>query len=87
MTLRGHWSACSVVVRQVFHALAFGARGISYFACWTPVNVELADVQRFSHGLIERGQPTRHYDEAKRLNRAAPMSTAYGDGMTFRSRV
>jgi hypothetical protein len=56
---------------QAFHALAFGARGISYFAYWTPVNVEYADVQKFRHGLIEKGKPTEHYFEAMRLNQAA----------------
>jgi hypothetical protein len=54
---------------QVFHALAYGARGFSYFAYWTPVHVEHADVMKFRHGLIERGAPTRHYAEAARLNR------------------
>jgi hypothetical protein len=55
---------------QVFHALAYGARGISYFAYWTPVHVEHADVMKFRTGLIEEGKPTRHYAEATRLNRA-----------------
>jgi hypothetical protein len=54
---------------QVFHALAYGARGISYFAYWTPMHVEHAVVMGFRHGLIERGAPTRHYAEAARLNR------------------
>ena len=56
---------------QALHALAFGARGISYFAYWTPVNVEYADTFKFRHGLIEGGQPTEHYFEAGRVNRAA----------------
>jgi hypothetical protein len=56
---------------QVFHALAYGARGISYFAYWTPVNVEFAAIMQFRHGLIENGVETRHYDEAARINRAA----------------
>jgi hypothetical protein len=54
---------------QIFHALAYGARGISYFAYWTPVNVVGADVLRFRRGLIEDGRPTAHYFEAARLNR------------------
>jgi hypothetical protein len=54
---------------QVFHALAFGAQGISYFAYWTPVQVACADKMNFHHGLIEHGKPTRHYFEAMRLNR------------------
>jgi len=53
---------------QAFHALAFGARGLSYFAYWTPVNVQFADRMRFRQGLIEKGVPTRHYAEARRVN-------------------
>jgi hypothetical protein len=56
---------------QVFHALAFGARGISYFAYWTPLHVEGADKWRFRRGLIEDGRPTEHYHQAARLNRVA----------------
>ncbi len=56
---------------QVFHALAYGARGISYFAYWTPVNVRDAGQWRFHHGLIEDGKPTLHYLQAMRLNRSA----------------
>jgi hypothetical protein len=56
---------------QIFHALAFGAGGISYFAYWTPREVEHYDRWRFRHGLIEHGRPTVHYHEAARLNREA----------------
>ncbi|MFI5394442.1 MAG: hypothetical protein ACHQ9S_02815 [Candidatus Binatia bacterium] len=56
---------------QIFHALAFGARGISYFAYWTPVAVASADEMNFHYGLIENGKPTRHYFEAMRLNQKA----------------
>jgi hypothetical protein len=52
---------------QVFHAMAFGARGVSYFAYWTPPPVDWD----FRHGLIERGEPTRHYGEATRINAGA----------------
>jgi hypothetical protein len=55
---------------QVYHALAYGARGISYFAYWTPVRVEYADRLKFRNGLIENGKPTAHYAHALRLNRA-----------------
>ncbi len=65
---------------QVFHALAYGARGISYFAYWTPVDVEHADVMKFRHGLIEGGTPTRHYAEASRINRVARAMAAELDG-------
>ena len=54
---------------QAFHALAYGASGISYFAYWTPVDVAYADVFKFRHGLIEDGHPTVHYVDASRLNR------------------
>lgn len=54
---------------QVFHALAYGASGVSYFAYWTPVNVRGAKRLQFRYGLIEDGKPTLHYFQAKRLNR------------------
>jgi hypothetical protein len=54
---------------QAYHALAYGASGISYFAYWTPVHVEHADVLKFRSGLIEAGQPTQHYTQAAALNR------------------
>ena len=56
------------VAWQAYHALAYGAAGISYFAYWTPVQVAYADVLKFRHGLIESGEPTRHYHEAAALN-------------------
>ncbi|MDX2170430.1 MAG: hypothetical protein SF182_25385 [Deltaproteobacteria bacterium] len=52
---------------QVFHAIAYGARGVSYFAYWTPAPADWD----FHHGLIENGQPTRHYGEAARINARA----------------
>lgn len=54
---------------QVFHALAYGASGISYFAYWTPVAVRDAKRLEFHYGLIEDGRPTLHYFQAQRLNR------------------
>lgn len=54
---------------QVFHALAFGARGISYFAYWTPTKGAHAEKMKFRFGLIEGGKPTLHYFQAARLNR------------------
>ena len=56
---------------QVLHALAYGARGVSYFAYWTPENVGDAASMNFRHGVIEAGRATRHYDEVARLNRLA----------------
>ena len=51
---------------QVFHALAYGARGISYFAYWTPPADGEFD---FHDGLIESGRPTLHYFQVARINR------------------
>jgi hypothetical protein len=53
---------------QVFHALAFGARGISYFAYWTPTQVPDNLAFRFRKGIIEGGLPTEHYRRVARLN-------------------
>jgi len=75
---------------QAFQALAFGARGLSYFAYWTPVGVGDGPGMRFRHGLIEGGVATRHYFEAQRINAAAsavaallrafhPVAAASGD--------
>lgn len=60
---------------QAFHALAYGARGISYFAYWTPPPGEW----RHRRGLIEHGEPTARYAEAQRLNRRL---RAVGDALT-----
>lgn len=54
---------------QVYHALAFGARGISYFAYWTPIQVPDNIAYRFRGAIIEGGMRTRHYDVVKVLNR------------------
>ncbi len=54
---------------QVFHPLAFGARGISYFAYWTPSRVRDNNAYRFRNGIIEGGLPSQHYPRVQRLNR------------------
>ncbi len=54
---------------QVFHAVAFGARGISYFAYWTPTQVPDNRAYRFRKGIIEGGLPTEHYLRVAKLNR------------------
>jgi hypothetical protein len=54
---------------QVHHALAFGARGISYFAYWTPKNDDDDDWNN-RYGLIENGRPTLHYFQIARLNQS-----------------
>lgn len=56
---------------QVFHALAFGARGLSYFTYWTPPPDASADGVSRHPGLIEHGQPTLRYFQAAELNREA----------------
>lgn len=65
---------------QVHHALAYGARGISYFTYWTPPG---DGDWTFHHGLIEDGAPTLHYLQAAQLNRRL---RALGDALRgFRS--
>jgi hypothetical protein len=51
---------------QVHHAMAYGARGVSYFTYWTPPS---DGEWTFRHGLIEDGEPTLHYLQAAQLNR------------------
>lgn len=60
---------------QVYHALAFGARGISYFAYWTPTAVPDNLAYRFRKGVIEGGRKTEHYDNVSRLNREVRAAT------------
>lgn len=51
---------------QVHHALAYGARGISYFTYWTPPP---DGDWEFHDGLIEDDRPTLRYFQVARLNR------------------
>jgi hypothetical protein len=51
---------------QVHHALAYGARGVSYFTYWTPGR---GGDWNNRNGLIEGGKPTLHYFQVARLNR------------------
>jgi len=60
---------------QVHHALAYGARGISYFTYWTPPG---DGEWTFRHGLIEDGRPTLHYLQAAQLNHGV---RALGDAL------
>jgi hypothetical protein len=50
---------------QVFHALAFGARGVSYFTYWTPPR---GGKWNHRYGLMEDGKRTLHYHQVARLN-------------------
>jgi hypothetical protein len=52
---------------QLNHALAFGARGFSYFTYWTPPPGR----EKFRNGLIAGGRRTLHYYQAMALNRQA----------------
>lgn len=61
---------------QVFHALAYGARGISYFTYWTPPPGDWNN----RNGLIEHGRPTLRYFQVQRLNRTLRALGAALDG-------
>lgn len=50
---------------QVFHALAYGARGVSYFTYWTPQ----PDEMHHRRGIIDGGRLTPRYFQVQRLNR------------------
>ena len=52
---------------QVFTSLAYGSRGVLYFCYWTPQGDEFP---RGGAIITEDGRRTRHYDQAKRVNRA-----------------
>ena len=50
---------------QVYTSLAYGAKGVLYFCYFTPLSPEFPK----GGAIIGRdGKPTRHYDEAKRIN-------------------
>ena len=59
---------------QAWHAVAFGARGISYFTYWTPP----AGDWNNRRGLLEAGAATDNYAEAQRLN---PQLRAVGEAL------
>jgi hypothetical protein len=50
---------------QVYRSLAYGAKGVLYFCYYTPPGAEFP-----KGGAImgRAGRPTRHYDQAKRIN-------------------
>jgi hypothetical protein len=51
---------------QIFTSLAYGAKGLMYFCYWTPPGGEFPK----GGAIIQAdGTPTRHYEEAKRINR------------------
>ena len=50
---------------QVYTSLAYGAKGVLYFCYYTPLGDEFPK----GGAIIGRdGRPTRHYDQAKRIN-------------------
>jgi hypothetical protein len=52
---------------QVYTSLAYGAKGVLYFCYWTPKGKE------FPKGgaiMTAEGRPTRHYQQAMRINAA-----------------
>lgn len=53
------------VAWQIYTSLAYGAKGVLYFCYWTPRGAE------FPKGgaiITADGRPTRHYDQARRIN-------------------
>ncbi len=53
------------VAWQIYTSLAYGAKGVLYFCYWTPRGGE------FPKGgaiITADGRPTRHYDQARRIN-------------------
>ena len=52
---------------QVYTSLAYGARGVMYFCYWTPRG---SDFVKGGAIITLEGRKTRHYDQAKRINRA-----------------
>lgn len=67
---------------QVFHGLAFGARAISYFTYWTPVQVPGAADWRFRRGLVEHGVATDKLATVRDLNATARAIADQLDGWT-----
>jgi hypothetical protein len=51
----------------VFTSLAYGAKGVLYFCYWTPTGREFP---RGGAIITADGRPTRHYDQAARINAA-----------------
>jgi hypothetical protein len=52
---------------QIYTSIAYGAKGVMYFCYWTPPGAEFPK----GGAIISRqGKPTRHYDEARRINAA-----------------
>jgi hypothetical protein len=68
MPFGSHYDPTEAQLRwQIFTSLAYGAKGVMYFCYWTPKGKE------FPKGgaiITTDGRPTRHYDQAARINAA-----------------
>jgi len=53
------------VVWQIYTSLAYGAKGVLYFCYWTPHGLHFCKGGAIISG---DGKPTRHYDQARRIN-------------------
>jgi hypothetical protein len=62
-----HFDPTEAMLRwQIYSSLAYGAKGVLYFCYWTPQGHE------FPKGgaiITSDGRRTRHYDQARRINR------------------
>lgn len=50
---------------QIFTSIAYGAKGVLYFCYWTPRDTIF---RKGGAVVTAEGLPTRHYDEARRIN-------------------
>lgn len=50
---------------QIFTSIAYGAKGVLYFCYWTPRDTIF---RKGGAVITAEGLPTRHYDEARRIN-------------------
>lgn len=55
----------SQVAWQIYTSIAYGAKGVLYFCYWTPRGREFP---RGGAIITPDGRPTRHYDQARRIN-------------------
>lgn len=53
---------------QVMTALAYGSKGVLYFCYWTPGDGPTGEFPKGGAIIAQDGQPTRHYEQAKRIN-------------------
>jgi hypothetical protein len=67
MPFRSHYDPTEAQLKwQIYTSLTYGAKGVLYFCYWTPSGGE------FPKGgaiITAEGRKTRHYEQAKRINR------------------